>query len=143
MWDELERAAATRPAIADLFAKDAGRADAFSATHGGMLFDYSKTQLTGSTLGLLLDMAKAADVAGRRDAMFAGAEINETEGRAVLHTALRNLSDRAITVDGADVMPGIRDTLVRMSAFSDAVRSGVFKGQGGAITDVVNIGALP
>jgi len=72
--------------------------------------------------------------------MFAGAPINETEGRAVLHTALRNLDGGAVEVDGTDVMPGVLDTLARMSNFAEAVRSGAFTGQGGRITDVVNIG---
>ena len=79
-------------------------------------------------------------VAARRDAMFAGEAINETEGRAVLHTALRNLDGGAVHVEGADVMPQVLATLDRMEAFAEDLRSGAFQGQGGAITDVVNIG---
>ncbi|PWR00892.1 glucose-6-phosphate isomerase [Meridianimarinicoccus roseus] len=118
---------------------EAGRAAAFSARLGPMLFDYSKTNLDATAMDLLLGLAEAAGVPERRDAMFAGASINETEGRAVLHTALRNL-DASVTVDGADVMPEVRATLDRMAAFCDDVRTGRFTGQGGAITDVVNIG---
>ena len=140
MWEELKRAAATRPDIKSLFARDEGRAQQFSARLGDMLYDYSKTQLTGETLGLLTQMARAAGVEAKRDAMFAGEAINETEGRAVLHTALRNLSGDPVTVDGVDVMPDVLHTLDRMEAFASKVRDGSFVGQGGKITDVINIG---
>ena len=119
--------------------EDAARAEAFSLHFGDMLFDYSKTNLDATAMGLLLGLARASDVPARRDAMFAGAPINETEGRAVLHTALRDLNG-SVQVDGADVMPAVRATLDRMGAFCEDVRSGRFAGQGGAITDVVNIG---
>ncbi len=118
---------------------DAARAGAFSARLGDMLFDYAKTNIDSTAKGLLIDLAMASEVAAKRDAMFAGAVINETEGRAVLHTALRNLAGSVI-VDGRDVMPDVRATHARMRAFADDVRSGAFKGQGGKITDVVNIG---
>ena len=103
---------------------------------GPFLFDASKTAIDGPALDTLLEMA--ADVPARRDAMFDGARINETEDRAVLHTALRGT--RPVHVDGEDVMPEVGETLARMRAFADEVRSGGFEGQGGAITDVVNIG---
>ena len=140
LWDRLEekQAQVSDRSILSLF--NGGRADIFSARLEDMLFDYSKTSIDGETLDLLLELAADADVAGRRDAMFAGEKINETEGRAVLHTALRNLDSRPVYVDGEDVMPDILATLDRMETFSTAVRSGAFKGQGGAITDVVNIG---
>ncbi|MFM2391549.1 MAG: hypothetical protein RLZZ437_3104 [Pseudomonadota bacterium] len=118
---------------------DAGRAGAFSARSGEMLFDYAKTNIDSVAKGLLINLAVASEVAAKRDAMFAGAKINETEGRAVLHTALRNLSG-SVAVDGRDVMPEVRATHARMKAFAADVRSGAYKGQGGAITDVVNIG---
>lgn len=131
--------AATQPrSIAALFG-DAGRAEAFSARHGEILFDFSKTDLDATALALLLELAEARDVAGRRAAMFAGEKINETEGRAVLHTALRNL-DATVMVEGRDVMPEVRATLSRCADFARDVRAGRFIGQGGAITDVVNIG---
>ncbi|HGG64852.1 MAG TPA: glucose-6-phosphate isomerase, partial [Rhodobacteraceae bacterium] len=140
LWDRLEekQAQVSDRSILSLFS--GGRADVFSARLGDMLFDYSKTNIDGETLDLLLELAADADVSGRREAMFAGEKINETEGRAVLHTALRNLDGRPVYVDGEDVMPDILATLDRMDEFSTAVRSGAFKGQGGAITDVVNIG---
>ena len=84
-------------------------------------------------------LAETSGVVARRDAMFAGERINETEGRAVLHTALRDL-DGEVAVDGVDAMGAVRETLGRMEAFTDSVRSGRFAGQGGAFTDVVNIG---
>ncbi|MDP5335933.1 MAG: glucose-6-phosphate isomerase [Paracoccaceae bacterium] len=136
--DALKHTADARP-ILSLF-DDPDRAGRFSARFDGMLFDYSKTAIDEAIRAALLDLAQVADVAARRAAMFAGDRINETEGRAVLHTALRAPADAVITVDGQDVMPGVRHTLDRMQAFADALRAGRIKGQGGAITDVVNIG---
>jgi glucose-6-phosphate isomerase len=124
--------------ILELFA-DPGRAAAFSARMGDLLFDYSKTNLDAEALTRLIALAEAAGLAARRDAMFAGAPINETEGRAVLHTALRN-PDAALVVDGRDLAPDVRATLARMETFAEDVRKGRFRGPGGAITDVVNIG---
>jgi glucose-6-phosphate isomerase len=118
---------------------DAERAGAFSARLGDMLFDYAKTNIDSKAKGLLIDLAMASEVSAKRDAMFAGVKINETEGRAVLHTALRNLSG-SVMVDGKDVMPEVRATHARMKGFAEDVRAGAFKGQGGKITDVVNIG---
>jgi len=119
---------------------DADRAQAFSVRAEGMLFDYSKTNLDAQTRDTLLGHAERAGVAARRDAMFAGEKINETEGRAVLHTALRTL-DASVMVDGADVMPPVRDTLARMEAFASAIRTGEIGAPGGGrYTDVINIG---
>ncbi|QRF66314.1 glucose-6-phosphate isomerase [Ponticoccus alexandrii] len=118
--------------IEDLFA-DVGRADAFSLEALGMRFDYAKTQIDDDIRAALLDLAESRDVAVRRDAMFAGQKINETEGRAVLHTALRNLDARPVLVEGRDVMPGVLDTLARMEALANEIR-------GSDVTDVVNIG---
>ncbi len=112
---------------------DADRAAKFSVTAGDMLLDYSKTNLDAKTLSDLFALADAADVAGKRAAMFEGALLNETEGRAVLHTALRNLDGEPVMLDGVDVMPEVHATLDRMAAFAREVRSG-------AITDVINIG---
>jgi glucose-6-phosphate isomerase len=134
----IHAARATRP-ILSLFDAAPSRPADFSATACGMLFDYSKTNIDAETRALLLKLAEGAGVEARRDAMFAGAPINETEGRAVLHTALRN-PDGPVMVDGRDVMPGVRDTLARMGRFADDLRAGRFAGQGGAIADVVNIG---
>lgn len=141
MWDPLrayhDRVRDRR--ILDLFA-DSGRAEAFSLRVGDLLFDHSKTNLDEKGMGLLVDLLDAAGVAQKRDAMFRGEKINETEGRAVLHTALRNLDGDPVLVDGQDVMPGVKDTLRRMEAFTDAVREGREAGQGGPYRDVVNIG---
>ena len=125
-------------AILGLF-DDQDRAADFSAWAGDMLLDYAKTNLDAKGRALLLALATAAGVEARREAMFTGAKINETEGRAVLHTALRNL-DVAVQVDGHDVMPAVRATYGRMQAFAADVRAGRFAGQGGAISDVINIG---
>ncbi|WP_425090422.1 glucose-6-phosphate isomerase [Tropicimonas sp. S265A] len=124
--------------IRDLMS-DPNRATGFSLRWDGILFDYSKTSIDTVARDLLIDLASDAGVEARRDAMFAGVRINETEDRAVLHTALRNL-DSSVTVDGVDVMSEVRGTLARMSTFADAVRSGQARGAGGSITDVINIG---
>jgi len=117
-----------------------GRAAEYSVRADGMMLDYSKTSMDGAARDALLSLFEDRGVPARREAMFTGQPINETEGRAVLHTALRNLSGEPVMVDGEDVMPGVRETLARMRSFAGAVRSGAFKGAGGAITDVVNIG---
>lgn len=134
MWSEVERfARAARDIdIAELL-DDPDRAEAFSVRFDGILLDYAKTALTPPARAALVGLAEEAGVAARRAAMFAGAPINETEGRPVLHTALRNLSGGAVIVAGADIMPEIHATRARMAAFAASVRRG-------AITDVVNIG---
>jgi glucose-6-phosphate isomerase len=92
-------------------------------------------------MDLLVELARACDVEGRRDAMLAGEKINATEGRAVLHTALRNRSGQPVMVDGRDVMPDVRAVLEQMRVFTEAVRGGEWRGHTGAtITDIVNIG---
>lgn len=140
-WKSLQDHHKAAPArILDLFAADPGRASAFSARADGMLFDYSKTGIDVRAKALLLELAHGAGVATKRAAMFSGEKINDTEGRAVLHTALRAGDAAVIRVDGADVMPAIRATRARMAGFANDVRQGRFTGQGGAITDVVNIG---
>ena len=140
LWDRLEekQAQVSGRSILSLFS--GGRAGVFSVRLDDMLFDFSKTNIDSETLAMLLALAQKADVFRRRDAMFRGEKINETEGRAVLHTALRNLDGQPVYLDGVDVMPDILATLNRMEGFSRALRAGAFKGQGGAITDVVNIG---
>lgn len=119
---------------------DADRAAAFSVQAGDMRLDYAKTNIDETGRELLLQLLDGSGVAAKRAAMFAGAPINETEGRAVLHTALRNLDGGPVLVDGQDIMPGVLDTLARMESFAADVREGRFTGQGGKITDVVNIG---
>jgi glucose-6-phosphate isomerase len=140
IWNRLKtyRAAQGEARIEALF-DNPSRAQAFSAEADGLIFDYSKTMIDEGARELLLELARSAEVEARREAMFTGAKINETEGRAVLHTALRNLGG-SVTVDGAEVMDEVRATHARMSAFARSVRDGSFAGQGGTITDVVNIG---
>ena len=133
MWDELKALAARDLRILDLFEGDPERAGRFSCAVGEMLFDYSKTAIDEDARGALLRLADGAGWAARRDAMFDGAKINETEGRAVLHTALRNLDGGPVHVDGKDVMPGVLQTLDKMAGFADEIRAS-------GITDVVNIG---
>ncbi|MEL7091008.1 MAG: glucose-6-phosphate isomerase [Pseudomonadota bacterium] len=133
MWDKLKarQAQVQDRRFETLF--DGARADDFAVETQHMRFDYAKTNIDADTRDMLLALAEQTGVAARRDAMFAGHKINETEGRAVLHTALRNLDGGPVEVDGVDVMPGVLDTLARMEAYADTVR-------GSDITDVVNIG---
>ncbi|MDA9789468.1 glucose-6-phosphate isomerase [Amylibacter sp.] len=126
--------------ILDLF-NDPQRFDHFSARCGDFLMDYSKTNLDGDTKSALLELAQSAHVAQKRDAMFGGEKINETEGRAVLHTALRNLSQTAVHVDGENVMLGVLATLDQMKTFANGIRSGqIATASGQPFSDVVNIG---
>ncbi len=124
-----------------LFAADPGRFDRLSFGFEDMLVDISKHRITDETLRLLLDLARACDVEGWRGRMFRGEPINNTEGRAVLHVALRNRSNRPIMVDGVDVMPAVNEVLGRIRGFAEQVRDGAWLGHTGEpITDVVNIG---
>ena len=126
--------------ILGLFDDDPDRAQGFSASTGDLLFDYSKTQIDEDIRNALIRLCDEAGLAERRTAMFEGAKINETEGRAVLHTALRNLDGGPVEIDGLDVMPDVLDTLHRMRVFAEEVRGGAVAGAGGNFTDVVNIG---
>ena len=126
--------------ILTLFERNPDRFREFSVRQDDMLLDFSKTNIDARALTLLIELAEAADVPARRDAMFAGEAINVTEGRAVLHTALRAGGDAAVLVDGADVMPEVLAVLDRMARFAAAVRDGSVGGAGGRFTDVVNIG---
>ncbi|CZT34058.1 glucose-6-phosphate isomerase [Rhizobium sp. 9140] len=123
------------------FAADPQRFQRFSVTLDDILFDYSKCAVNERVLDGLEAIAKAARVAEKRDEMFAGKPINFTEGRAVLHTALRNRSNTPVLVDGRDVMPDVNAVLDAMGTFSDKVRNGALTGATGKkITDIVNIG---
>lgn len=139
-WAELERLHDVNKGrhILDLF--DESRAGDFSVLSDGMLFDYSKTNIDSATRAALVKLAEASDVAEKRAAMFGGEKINDTEGRAVLHVALRAGAESVIKVDGKDVLPEVRRIRAACAAFARDVRSGAFTGQGGKITDVVNIG---
>ena len=127
--------------LRELFATDSERFDKFHASVGDLTLDFSKNRITEATLAKLYDLCTAAGLDGMRGAMFGGAPINRTEGRAVLHAALRNRSNRPIIVDGADVMPDVNSVLDRMGRFAEDIRSGKTKGhRGDRFTHVVNIG---
>ena len=124
-----------------LFERDPQRFDRFSLHLGDILFDYSKNRITEQTMKLLVELARQVKLGDRIEAMFNGERINVTEGRSVLHIALRNRSNRPIKVDGQDVMPEVNRVLAEMRRFSEQVRSGEWKGfTGKSITDVVNLG---
>ena len=125
----------------DQFATDPDRFNRFSLEAAGILLDYSKNRITEPTMQLLHQLARDCKVQEKRDAMFAGEQINFTEHRSVLHTALRNRSNLPLMLDGVDIMLDIRRELAKMRTFSDAVRDGRWKGYtGDRIKTVVNIG---
>ncbi|MGF1746007.1 glucose-6-phosphate isomerase [Vibrio minamisatsumaniensis] len=126
----------------ELFAQDAKRFENFSARFGSdILVDYSKNLIDAETMQHLFALANETEVKSAIEAMFGGDAINKTEGRSVLHTALRNRSDKPVMVDGKDVMPAVNAVLAKMELFTHRIVSGEWKGYTGkAITDVVNIG---
>ena len=142
-WRALQQhyAQASQLSMRDLFNADSQRFRRYSLQLNDLLVDYSKNRITDETLGLLLDLTRQTRLPEHIEAMFSGEKINNTEQRAVLHTALRNRSNRPVLVDGEDVMPRINRVLDQMRVFSDEIRSGEWRGfSGKAITDVVNIG---
>jgi glucose-6-phosphate isomerase len=125
----------------DAFDNDSQRFEKFSIWFNDLLFDYSKNLINEETMPLLLNLATRAELSAKTEAMFSGSIINTTEKRAVLHTALRNRSNKPVLFRGEDVMPEINQVLARMRVFTEQVRSGAWKGYTGkAITDIVNIG---
>ncbi|MEO0394243.1 MAG: glucose-6-phosphate isomerase, partial [Pseudomonadota bacterium] len=127
--------------LRDAFAQDPNRHTRFSTDACGLFLDYSKNLITEETMGLLADLVAQEQVTAQRDAMFDGAISNPTEGRAVLHTALRNRSNTPVIVEGEDVMPGINEVLGNMQVFVEDVRSGQWLGHTGKqIEHIVNIG---
>ncbi|MXP05201.1 MULTISPECIES: glucose-6-phosphate isomerase [unclassified Apibacter] len=123
------------------FKEDPQRFNKFSIQFNDILFDYSKNRIEEKTLKLLIQLAEETQVKEAIEKQFSGDKINETENRAVLHTALRNRKNTPVIVDGEDVMPKINKVLSQMQKFSELVISGEWKGYTGkAITDVVNIG---
>jgi glucose-6-phosphate isomerase len=123
------------------FASDPGRFSRYSLSLDDLLLDWSKCLVNDETMRLLKTLAVASDVEGRRAAMFGGEPINNSEGRAVLHSALRDSTSKEILVDGENVLPAVREVLERMAAFSDGIRNGSIKGATGKpFTDIVNIG---
>ncbi len=142
-WKALKRHQKTiaHTHMRDLFEADPQRFEKHSITFNNILFDFSKNRFTDKTLALLFDLAREMDVPGWREKMFTGEPINFTENRSVLHVALRNRTNRPVMVDGKNVMPEVNAVLSKMRKFTNAVRSGEWKGYSGkTITDVVNIG---
>lgn len=124
-----------------LFQYNPNRFQEFSLETENYLFDYSKNLIDAKTLDLLLQLTEETQLKEAIRKMFSGDKINETEGRAVLHTALRDFSDKEILVDGENIKPGIKKVLDHMKSFSESVISGSHKGfTGKEITDVVNVG---
>jgi len=142
-WQALSEHAATMKHmhLRQLFADDPGRVDELSITSGDLRLDMSKHRITNETLHLLLALAESRGLQARTEAMFGGEPINSTEGRAVLHTALRAHADDGFVVDGENVVPEVHAVLDRMAAFSDSVRTKQWTGHTGRpIRTVVNIG---
>ncbi|MFN0166651.1 MAG: glucose-6-phosphate isomerase [Bryobacteraceae bacterium] len=124
-----------------LFAEDPARGERLTAEAAGIYLDYSKNRITGQTLKLLIQLADESGLRGRIDDMFGARKINVTEGREVLHTALRAPRGASIIVDGQNVVPKVHAELVKMADFCGAVRSGAWKGQTGKrIRNIVNVG---
>jgi glucose-6-phosphate isomerase len=127
--------------LKELFETDQERFNKFSLQFEDILLDYSKNRINDETIALLIQLANECHLKKAIAAMFSGEKINVTEGRPVLHTALRNRSNNAVYVDGKDVMPDVNRVLEQMKVFSEAIISGTWKGfTGKTITDVVNIG---
>lgn len=142
-WKALSahHAAVETTTLRELFADDPDRGRELTLTVGDLYIDYSKHRVTRETLALLLNLARAAGLEQRRDAMFAGQHINTSEDRAVLHTALRLPRGASLVVDGQDVVADVHSVLDEMGTFTDRLRSGEWTGATGQrITTVVNIG---
>jgi glucose-6-phosphate isomerase len=127
--------------LRDLFQSDLNRFSTFSLTYEDILFDYSKNNITEETIRLLIQLAEECQLRKAIEAMFSGEKINETENRAVLHTALRNFSGSPVYADGKDIMPEIKRVLQKMKVFCNTIHSGEWKGYTGKkIRYIVNIG---
>jgi glucose-6-phosphate isomerase len=127
--------------LRDLFASDESRGERLVVEGAGLFLDYSKNRVTDKTLALLVQLARECGLESRINAMFSGEKINVSEGRAVLHVALRMPRGASLVVDGADVVVGVHEVLDRMGDFTERVRSGAWRGHTGKpIRNVVNIG---
>lgn len=127
--------------LKELFAENPERFQEFHIQFEDILFDYSKNHLTNDTISMLVKLAEQMQLGEAIQQMLLGSPINATEGRAVLHTALRNRANKPVLVDGKDVMPEVNRVLSQMEKFASALHSGTWKGSTGkAVTDVVNIG---
>ncbi len=142
-WQQLNDLAASvkQAHMRDWFAEDADRAQTMQAEACGIFLDYSKNRVTDKVLSTLFDLARAQGLETARDRMFSGESVNHTERRAVLHTALRNLSGKAVQVEGEDVMPEVQATLDKMRDFTQAVHNKTHVGYTGKpVKDIVAIG---
>ncbi|WP_345332719.1 glucose-6-phosphate isomerase [Ferrimonas pelagia] len=142
-WQALlqQRQALESQSLRQAFADDPDRAERYQVQAAELLLDYSKNRIDDATLAHLFDLARGAQLEQQRDAMFRGDIINRTEGRAVLHTALRNSRQDTLQAEGANVIPEINQTLAKMKAFVEEVHSGQRTGYTGkAFTDVIAIG---
>ncbi|HEX8690668.1 MAG TPA: glucose-6-phosphate isomerase [Solirubrobacterales bacterium] len=143
VWPALERhhALLRDTHLRDLFEADPGRGEQMVADGAGLHLDFSKNRIVDETLILLGQLARERNVEGRREAMFAGERINVSENRPALHVALRMPRERSLIVDGVDAVREVHETLDRMSAFAERVRSGEWTGHSGKlIRNVVNVG---
>src|SRR5271168_2170710 len=129
-WQALQRhyAEISGRHLRDLFADDPGRGERLTAEAAGIFLDYSKNRVTDETLRLLVQLAEESALKARIEAMFRGDKINVTEGRAVLHVALRAPRGESIVVDGENVVPQVHTVLDRMADFAVRIRSGAWKG---------------
>ena len=143
-WAQLDVAmtASAKKTIKELFAEDKARAAKFTVEAAGWTLDYSKNRIDEKVMKALVKLAKESNLKEEIEKMFTGKKINATEGRAVLHTALRNLNKGdTVKVDGKDVLKDVRKVLDQMGEFSDKVRQGKWKGFAGRrIKNIVNIG---
>ncbi|MBW0280436.1 glucose-6-phosphate isomerase [Shewanella xiamenensis] len=140
-WKALAAHSQQIPHMRELFAGDPARFSNMSLSTCGLFLDYSKNRATPETLNLLLTLAQEAKLDAKIKAMFAGDIINNTEKRAVLHTALRSTADQSIIAEGQDIVPEVQQTLNKMQQFVTSVTSGQWKGYTGkTITDIVSIG---
>jgi glucose-6-phosphate isomerase len=127
--------------LRELFAADGTRGERLVAEGAGLFLDYSKNRITEETIELLVALAEQSGLADRIEAMFTGERINVSENRSVLHVALRMPKSASLIVDGVDVVKQVHEVLDRMSAFSERIRSGEWRGHTGkAIGNVINIG---
>lgn len=139
-WQTLSQVQRTAP-LRQLFKDDPDRYTRYQITAGDLYIDYSKHLINDATLGALFDLARQQNVEQKRDAMFAGEHINFTEDRAVLHTALRRLSDEPFIVDGNDIGQLVRGELDKMRVFANNIRSQKMLGHTGKpIKNIINIG---
>ncbi|MGS0691030.1 glucose-6-phosphate isomerase [Shewanella sp. 30m-9] len=140
-WQALEKHSKTLSHMRELFSTEPQRFNDMSTQACGLFLDYSKNRASKETMSLLFKLAKDTQLESKIKAMFAGEIINNTEQRAVLHTALRAPADKVINVDGCNIVAEVQQTLAKMGEFVDSVTSGNWKGYTGkTITDVVSIG---